>query len=88
MVDVKNVKVKILGTWHEAIMERIPIREIEGAHYAIRRYILRQPMEEKTIEILLKNVFSEVECDDGCKSKVYVASANTLIEKDGSQMGM
>lgn len=76
---ISRVQIKIFGTWYDAIMEK---RTGDADGYAIRKYILMKPLDLHILVALMQKMFTEVECDDGHKSEVYVSSKDVLIEKD------
>lgn len=76
---ISRVKIKIFGTWYDAIMEKRPGSEDV---YVIRKYILMKPLDLHILVALMQKMFTDVECDDGHKSEVYVSSKDVLIEKD------
>ena len=84
---IKAVKIKFLGTWHEATMEQTDIYGIgDEQHYVIRKYYLREPLDRQTMYAFEDKVFIEAECEDGYKSEVYAAFAGTLVEKEGRRV--
>lgn len=76
---ISRVRIKIFGTWHDAIVEK---RTGYSDGYVIRKYILMKPLDLHILVALMQKMFTEVECNDGHKSEVYVSSKDVLIEKD------
>jgi len=74
---MSRVKIKIYGTWYDALMEKI-----YHDNKALRKFILVRPLDLHVLTALRRNCFTEVECEDGHKSEIYVADKDVLIEKD------
>lgn len=79
MMEAKDVKIKINGSWYEAIMLQIPAQTM-GTENVIRKYILRESVGMETMLVLTEKMYNEIECDDGYKSEFYVGGLDTFIE--------
>lgn len=84
---MKEVKIKILNTWYKAAMGRETVYMAGDEQYVVRKYVLCDPIDENTMLTLRETLFSVVECDDGYRCEVYVASIGTLIERVGRKVG-